>query len=372
VQALDLAVVPLDAARRTTLRLATRSALLTRLFARRDSRIACLASLQITLLFALALYAPVALFFVGPVLFGVVHLAADVRYLVVRRAPPRALLLASAAFALAITAVEVGLRLRLVHARSADPIEVGLGLGWIGFAFALSAGERIRSVRSAIDSKGENAGVRHARRPVAVLAVSTALFAAAWFFVAHARAFGVALIHLHNFVAIAAWLLLFRRPGRAGWTFVPLALVVGFSAVLLSGAGLPWTFAHGGLAAFGTHAERLGAWLAPGARPELGVAVVATFVFLQGVHYAAWTGWIPQDDWRPEGTPTYRMTVRNLRKDFGSVGLTLIMIAAVTFVGLAVWNMNESVGWYMTLAKSHAWFEGAFLAYFLLRPVPAS
>src|SRR5580693_9110960 len=108
MQALELAVVPLDVARRTTLRLATRSALLTRVLGRRDSRIACFATLQVTLLFGLAMTAPVALFFLGPILFGVVHLAADVRYLVARRAPPRSLTIPSALFAVGITAVEAG------------------------------------------------------------------------------------------------------------------------------------------------------------------------------------------------------------------------------------------------------------------------
>ena len=343
MRTLELAVVPLDAARRTTLRLATRSALLTRLLGRRDSRVACLASLQVTVLFGLAVTAPVALFFLGPVLFGVVHLAADVRYLVARRAPPRALMIASALFALGITAAEAGLRLGLVGSRRAEPIEVALGVAWVGFALAAS-------VRDA---------------PRRAVAAAPLFLGAAWALVAHAHLVGIVLVHGHNLVAILAWLLLFRR--RSPWTLLPIALIVAFAAVLLSGVYLPWTIAHGGGLAFGMRAERLGAWLAPGAGPELAVAVAATFVFLQGVHYAAWTGWIPQDDLRTEGTPTYRMSVRALTKDFGPTALALIAGVAIAFVGLAGWNVRESVGWYLTLAKSHAWFECAFVGYFALR-----
>jgi hypothetical protein len=342
MQALELAAVPLDVARRTTMRLATRSALVTRLLARRDSRIACLASLQIVVLFALALRAPVALFFLGPIVFGVAHLAADVRYLVLRRAPPRSLVVGSVLFALALTALQTGAQLHLVSIRRADPIAVALGVAWIGLALAVALRDKLRT-----------------------LAVSALLLLSiAGVLVTHAHLAVAALIHLHDVVAVVAWLYLFRR--RLGWTAVPLALIVGFSAWLLSGRYLSWTYAHGGLVAFGTYADRLGAWLAPGVRPEVAEAVVTAFVFLQGVHYAAWTGWIPQDDLRTEGTPTFRMSVRALAKDFGPIVLPLIAVVALAFVGLAFWNVRESLRWYMTFATSHAWFECAFLAYFVL------
>jgi hypothetical protein len=161
-----------------------------------------------------------------------------------------------------------------------------------------------------------------------------------------------------------AWLVLFRR--RPGWAVIPLLLIVGLAAVLLSGAYLPWTFRHGGFAAFGVHVEDLGRWLAPGARPGLAVGLAMTFVFLQGVHYAAWTGWIPQDDLRTEGTPTFRMSVRSLLADFGPLALGLVVTLALAFAGMALWDIHRSFTWYMSLAKSHAWFECAFLVYFLV------
>lgn len=342
MQALELAAAPLDVARRTTMRLATRSALVTRVLARRDSRIAWLASLQVTLLFGVALRAPVALFFLGPILFGVAHLAADVRYLVLHRAPPRSLTLPSVFFAVAITALQAGVHLHLVSARRADPISVALGVAWIGLALGVALRHRVRYAVGSL--------------PL--------FLGAAWLLVTNAHLAVAALVHVHNLVALLAWLVLFRR--RLGWTAVPLVLVVGFGAVLLSGRYLPWTFAHGGLVAFGTYADSLGAWIAPGVRPSVAIAVATTFVFLQGVHYAAWTGSIPQDDLRTEGTPTFRMSVRALAKDFGTVALTLIVVAALAFVGLAAWNTRQAVSWYMTLATSHAWFECAFLSYFVL------
>ncbi len=78
---LEAAVEPLDVVRRALLQLATRSHLVARVLGRRELRLSFRATAQVLLLFFLAVRVPVALFFIGPILFGVVHLAADVRYL---------------------------------------------------------------------------------------------------------------------------------------------------------------------------------------------------------------------------------------------------------------------------------------------------
>lgn len=339
MEAIERAVVPLDVARRATLRLATRSRWLTRVLGRRDSRIGALATFQVLLLFALSVRFPIALFFIAPILFGTIHLAADVRYLVLHRAPPRVLVTASVVLALAVTTVRVAVQLGELSLTSAERADVVLGMAWIAVALLVA--------------------LRKAMWPVAAGCV----LPLAAVFVRHAHLVSLSLVHVHNLVAIGAWLVLFRR--KIGWAIVPLALIGGLTAVLLSGATLPFTLTHDGLFAFGTDAERLGAWLAPGVSPRFAVATAITFVFLQGVHYAAWIGWIPQDDLGGEGTPTFRMSVRALRADFGARALVLVVVVAVSFVGLAMWNVRSSVAWYMTLAKSHAWFECAFLAYFV-------
>jgi hypothetical protein len=340
---LDVATVPLDAMRRSIMRMALRSDLLTRILTRRDSRIAFTGSVQITLIFALALRVPVALYFLGPVVFGVPHLAADVRYLALRRSPPRALLAVSVAFALAITAAQVAAGLGVLSGRTDSVIDVTLGALWIGWALCLALREK----------------------PLLAVLVALVSFGLVSPLAARAYFVSVALVHFHNVVAIVAWVALFRR--RRGWAVLPLGLVIVFTAALLSGVYLSWTSAHGGFLSFGMHANRLGAWLAPGLPPETAIAVTTTFVFLQGVHYAAWTGWIPQDDLRGEGTLTFRMTARGLVRDFGPIPFGCIAVAALGMVCVATWNIRASVGWYLTLAKSHAWFELALLAFFLVR-----
>jgi hypothetical protein len=174
------------------------------------------------------------------------------------------------------------------------------------------------------------------------------------------------LTHLHNVIALVVWLSLFRR--RPGWTALPVVLVVAVTAVLLSGTFLPWTARYGGLLAFGQTLSRLGGGFAPGAPPRVAASIVMAFVFLQSVHYAVWTTWIPQDCLVGEGTPTFRMTVRSLIADFGAVGLAVVVTAALVFAGLACWRFRPSVAWYLLLVRAHAWFEIAFFAFFAGRP----
>src|SRR5262249_53901721 len=162
----------------------------------------------------------------------------------------------SVALAVAITAVRAAVGFRHLSMARGNQIDVALGMVWIGFALAVALRGRLRLAAWLAP-------------PFLAVAVSLLL---------HARLVELLLIHLHNLVALVAWLVLFRR--RVSWAALPLALVVCLAAVLLSGTYLPWTWSHGGLLAFGEHAERLGAWLAPGVRADRAMALAVTFVFL--------------------------------------------------------------------------------------------
>lgn len=340
MHALEIAVRPLDIARRAILRLAIRSPWLTRVLARRDSRIAALAAIQIVLVFVFSVGAPVALFFLGPILLGTIHLAADVRYLVLRRTVPRALILGSIAAAIALTVVRVGVETHRIPLALADRVDVAVGCTWVAFGLLSS----------------HRADLRRWALPLLI---------AAGALVAHAHLVSRLLVHLHNVLAIVVWLVLFRR--RVGWATVPTILLIALTLVLLSGVTLPWTFGRGGDTAFGVYVENLAMWLSPGWPIEPALALTASFVFLQGVHYSVWLGWIPQEDLPGQGTPTFRMTLRSLVQDFGKTALLIAGAIALGFVVLALWNIRTSLVWYMVLAKSHAWFECAFLAHFIAR-----
>jgi len=349
---LEQAATPFDLVRGATLRFTTRSRLVTRILARRDTRIAALGSLQVLVLLAATLRFPVALYFVGPVVLGVVHLAADVRYLCVRVTPPKALWLASAVLAGALTVVRVCVGLHVASATLGAQVDMGVGSVWVGVALALRVSDAASSFRT---------------NAVMLAIVAGTALAARWL-MTHAALCDVVIVHGHNLLAFVLWFALFRPRASLGWAALPMVLVVAASAVLLSGAWVPWTSQHGGLLAFGQRAARLGAGLAPGASSRVATAVAMTFVFLQSVHYAVWTNWIPQDCLPGEGTATFRMTLRSLKADFGPRALALIAFVTVGFGLLACWHLRQSVAWYMTLARAHVWFELAVFVYFVGRP----
>jgi hypothetical protein len=340
---LEYAATPFDFVRGPALRFLSRSGLLRTILSRRDTRVAALGAAQVLLLFGITLRWPVALYFLGPVVFGVIHLAADVRYLVLRVTPPRLLLWASLALAVGLTAVRLCVGLHVANVTLGARVDMALGAIWIGLALVLRLRDAPRKLALAV--------------PLLVVGTTAMLI--------YAVVFDLVLTHLHNLIAFVMWLGLFRR--RLTWTIVPVVLVVAATAILLSGAFLPWTTHHGGLMAFGQRAARLGSGFLPGATPRVASALACAFVFLQSVHYAIWTGWIPQDCLRGEGTPTFRMTARSLLADFGPVALTCIVCATLGFAVLAAWHMRQSVGWYITLARAHVWFELAVLAYFIGR-----
>ena len=101
---------------------------------------------QVPFILALTLRFPVALYFVGPVVMGGLHLAADVRYLALRRRLPRTLLIASVALAAVFTAVRVSVRLHVANPILGDRVNVALGVIWVGVALAL----RVRDSRRAL------------------------------------------------------------------------------------------------------------------------------------------------------------------------------------------------------------------------------
>jgi hypothetical protein len=228
---LEAAAAPLDRLRGPTLRLLSQIPVLRNVLSRRDSRIAVLGAAQVLLLFGITLRWPIALYFLGPVVFGVVHLAADVRYLVFRFTLPRALLRASLTLAAALTAVRLCVGLHVANPTLGARIDIALGAGWVGLALVL----RLR----------ESPRARAWLLPI--------FAASAVFMVVHAPSFDLVLTHLHNLTAFVLWLGLFRQRWR--WALVPMFLVAIAAAILLSGVCLPWTFQQGGLAAFGQRAE---------------------------------------------------------------------------------------------------------------------
>ena len=280
---------------------------------RRELRVALGFSLMIGSALVATLVAPLWMLILGPLVWGVPHLVADLRYLVVRPGYHRRPLLALFA--------------------GAPLLWVGLGGGlWWGFL-------------------GAGAAALLARAPLL-----PRLFAAALLLVGGAglTALGqvgdVIFAHAHNFIAVALWWMWRPRSTRLHW--VPLALLVLACGFLLGDVALGLAQASGGLDWFGGRMDLdYQLWrLSPGVAPELGLRLVLLFCFGQTIHYAIWLQLLPDED-RDRATPTsFRASHQALRRDLGDLGLA---VAALLALGLAVWAVFD------LLHASHGYFRVA-------------
>jgi hypothetical protein len=116
--------------------------------------------------------------------------------------------------------------------------------------------------------------------------------------------------------------------------------------------------------AFGVSLATVARDLAPGFEPRAGLAIVLSFAFLQSLHYAAWLGWIPQEDLHAEGTMSFRMSLRSMVRDFGVPGLACVVVLAVLVVAAAALAPARTRELYFSLATFHGYLEVAMLAYF--------
>jgi hypothetical protein len=350
--ALERAVAPLDDARGAVLRALLGVAPLKYLLARRDRRIALWATVHALVALALTAAYPMLLFVLGPVLLGVVHVAADVRYLVLRRQLPSwwksAVWIGCAALIGLRIAEELGFR-----GSSMMRLELLCAIGWILIALAAGSVARGNATRAAL-----------ALPLVAMAALACALWP---------YAVRIAFVHLHNLFAIVLWIALFRLRPRAA--LVPLLVIAAASAWLLLWPYTPLALseATGGIYAFRLHLYAASDWLAPGVSPELSTGLTLSYVFLQSVHYSAWLFLIPQEDTRAEGTLTFRMSVRSLLSDFGVAGIVAIALAAAAVIAGACFGVHRARNLYLSLAMFHGYMEVALLAYFWARGArPAS
>jgi hypothetical protein len=332
-------VAPLDRARRSAFAEALRWPWLAPWLTRRDRRLGAQSSLGVALLFAATLAAPGALYVLGPAIFGVLHVASDLRYLVLRRELPRPWVAAVLVGCSLMVLVRLAPLAGLGH--PALPLaEAALGWGW-ALGGALYGAREGRSLRRAF-------AVGAPLLALGVAALSAPAPAALLF------------AYAHNLVALALWVLLFRQ--RRAFAAPALALAALGAALFASGAlapapGGPWI----------DHLARDADFALPFAAPPVALGVGLSYAFLQALHYSVWLAWVPQDDVRGEGTLSFRMSVRSLGRDFGPAGLALVaaLAAAVALASLASPHRTRAL--YLSLATFHGYLEVASLAFFLAR-----
>lgn len=345
----DALVLPLDRARATLFAGALKIGVLRGLLVEKRRRIPLLLGVHAVAALLLAVLAPTLLLMAGPLVLGVPHLVSDVRYLILRPASSvklRALLLTGSALLLLLRVAQ------------------NLGLARVDTAELWTAASMILTASWLVASR------RTLWRFGLVLAALLLLGGAAWFWPRTSR---VVLAHAHNLVALGLWVFGFARLRRAAGL-----LALGFVGVggLLLATPLAWFgFELGLRECLGLNAFEAAAALAPGvASTTLALGLVASFAFLQSLHYAVWLHAVPQEETRGNATLSFRMSARQLRRELGAGGLgaaaaLTLAVPLLAFFGSAVGTKDL----YLSLSSFHAYLELAACAlFFVSRVRPAT
>lgn len=324
-------VAPLDALRSIVLRVVL-SVLGSRgraLLVDRSLRVTIYAALGVAVAAATTLATPLWAFALGPLVLGVPHLLADVRYLVVRPGLHRR---AALAFA-------VGGPLVAATALASPVWGLGASLGAIAFA---------QTPRS--------------RRLVAWLLASLAVLAV-W---RYPLVTTLVLVHGHNIVAIALFAFVFARSKPSAWVLT--TSFAAFSVLLLSGMLDPLVFRAWTLTgpSTGLGLSDMIDSLAPLPNPMAGARLALFFVFAQGVHYVVWLRLVPEDARERPGLRSFASSLRALRGDVGLVVLGLAVVTCVVIGARALVSLESARMLYLQIAGAHAYVELAFACLFVL------
>lgn len=285
---------------------------------RRELRVAVIGVLGIAFCFATTIAAPLFMLALGPIVLGVPHLVADVRYCLVRPGWHRRRALV----------VAVGL-----------PIAIAVTTGAVAIAFVAVAG-------AAAASRGSP------RRRMLVLTLALLATIAASLV---PRVATLALVHLHNVVGIALWLAWRQR--RTRLHLLPLGLFALLSLVLLA---LPLPLATS-LVDDGARTAELHR-LAPGLPAALASRVLLSFCFAQAAHYVIWLRLVPEDDRTRVSPRTFRASYRALAADLGAPLLAFAGLAATAFAVWASVDLHAARDGYLALAGFHVVLELAAAA----------
>ena len=298
----------------------------------------------------LTCFAPALALAVGPLVFGVPHVAASVRYLVLRRALSRPFV----AGVVGLSAVLIALRVwALLSPEPSLPIRIEMALGALAALLAAVFGY----LRARVTGT----------KPHPMVWILVPVLIAQAVLLVHAPFLGRALfVHLHNLGAVVIWALLFRRRASGRTALVGASLAFAGSFVLGLLPFVPELPAFGwGTSALGVSLERVAAWLSPGAPPELARRLALAHVLTDGIHYAFWLGVIPDEAVRGQGTLGFRQTYRGLARDFGRA-LPWVALAALLVPLLALAGVPEVRAVYFSLAGFHGYLEGALLVHALV------
>ncbi|MCY1054238.1 hypothetical protein [Nannocystis sp. SCPEA4] len=290
------------------------------LIRRRELRVAVLGSAMVCTALAATLIAPLWLLILGPLVWGVPHLVADLRYMLVRPG---------------------------YHRRLGLAVLAGPPLAWVALGGHLLWGFLAAALALAV------ARASPGRRALGVVMMA----ALAGGFAALGRTGDVLFAHLHNAIAVLLWWAWRPRSSRLHW--LPLALMVAASGFLVSDAALWAVRASGGLQWFGGEmGPEYQVWrLSPGVGPEWALRLVLLFCFAQTIHYGVWLGLLPDEDRGRATPPTYRARWAGLVADMGRPLLAAAIAVAVLLALWAARDLMAACHGYFRMARFHGHLE---------------
>ncbi|MFO0548957.1 MAG: hypothetical protein U0271_11260 [Polyangiaceae bacterium] len=309
-------------------------------FASRELRVTVIACSVLLTSILGALFAPLYMLALGPIVMGVPHIVSDLRYLVARPG---------------------------LHKR---------GLTSLSLAAFIVAGGALNDLRFVCGGvvMAILLGEGSLPRKVVLGACAAPLVAGTLLYPGYAQ---LALAHGHNFIAVALWLGWARvtdpERGPRGWatrrSLVALPMVVltalvvtfvagGFDSVLAKAPS--W------LPPIGQSMRSHAASLAPGFGGAWPLRLVGLFAFAQAVHYGIWLRLVPEDD-RPRRAPrSFSSSWVALRQDLGLPLLLTAVALAIIFAGWAVVDLIGARSGYLRFAVFHGQLEVVAATLFLV------
>lgn len=323
-EALGLLDVP-DRARTASIRLL--GPLARPLLVPREARVAFYGLPLLALALASASLVPAWVVGLGPIVWGIPHVLADIRYLVVRRGYHRRHLLAGLVVASLVASYFFGMRAAIFGAAAAVVLS-----------------------RASVPKK------------LLVLLAVGALGAAAF---VETRTVDLAFVHLHNAVG---FLLFFAWRRRASWLHLGVGAAAAAGVVAIGCGALD----HAALdlpAPRGLFLEDVALAVSPITDGPWPMRFLLLYAFGQTAHYVVWMRLVPEED-RDTGPRSFRQTARALQADLGRfvlAGAALSMIALAVF---AWHDVGEARVRYLHVAFFHGYLELVVAALWLCEGRP--